>query len=80
MYKTVPTKTQSAKLPKSRKERKTHPQSVKGNFRTIVPSYENITVSIPHLAADVLLRVFQRDVHVAVHALQFAYLNCSRRV
>lgn len=42
-----------------------------GEF-TIVPSHKGVAVGPPLLSVDVLLRLLERDVHVAVHGLQLA--------
>ena len=40
---------------------------------TIVASYESVTVVSPELAVHKFLRLFKRDIHVAVYGLQFAW-------
>lgn len=40
---------------------------------TVVPSHKGVTVVPSLLAIDILDCLFQRNVHVAIHRLEFTY-------
>lgn len=52
--------------------------SVARNIQNIVSAYKSIPVVSSELAIDVLLTFLEGNIHVAVHRLEFAFVNSAR--
>jgi len=48
------------------------------NVQHVIPPNKHIPIPIPHLAANVLHRLLQRNVHVPIHRRQFTFIFNAR--